>query len=1225
MDTIKITINGQEIDAPVGATILEVVREQGLDDIPTLCHSPELKPYGSCFVCVVELEGKPNLVPSCATKVAPGMKINTRNERVIASRRTAFELLLSNHYADCLSPCLLGCPAGVDAQGYIALAAMGEYRRAIDLIRETNPLPAICGRVCVRKCEINCRRKDIDAPVAINNVKRFVSDSQGAYDGMPERMPSNGKTIGIVGAGPAGLTAAWFLGKMGYDPVLYEAHDRGGGMLRYGIPEYRLPDAVLDKEIEFICRAGAEIKYNTRVGEDITLDELRKKHDAVFIAAGAMGGKDMGVPGEETTVGVVSGVEFLHEKADSKTPVHGTVVVVGGGNTAMDVARTSWRLGAQKVIILYRRTKDEMPADKMEIEDCIKEGIEIYELAMPVSIVSENNKLKALRCIRMKLGEPDSSGRRRPVPLEGSEFDLPCDMAVSAIGQSPILKGLSGPAVTRWGTIISDPKTMATNIPGLFAGGDVADDGPTVVIDSIRDGQRAAKAIHSYISGEPIPAEPFGVTKDFWSKPGNAELGDIPESPRHEIHELEVEHRRGNFEEVATGFDYEDVAHEANRCLSCGCVRFDDCSLRLYAEEYGVDMEHYKGYVRKHRVDARHPYIVYDPNKCVLCSRCIRTCDRVLPVSALGLVNRGFKTEMRPALNEPLAKTSCISCGNCVDSCPTGALTVKWPFPGRASIDFESIPTFCGFCSVGCAITVKKFGDSRYTIASSGRPGDYLCRYGRFGNELFIRSKRLTNPLERIKSKHSDVAFAYAYNKTIESMKEIVAKYGPESVAVLVSPELTCEELYLANLIAREGLKTNNIGSLSLLMGSSVAGALDNSFGYTASTATRGCLREADLIICNNTGTQNDQLILGVEVIDAVKDGAKLIVCNSSVDPLAQLAELNLDPMRGRSALLWSGVAKLLLDAKFPKAESLESVDGSAGFVAELSKHSIGDVSSSTGVDGAKIQNAAELLMGARKVVFIHSPDRPYDSAAGDMSALANLVILLRSAGLDAQLLLPSMYSNGAGVEISGADPQFTAGRLPVENPVGSKSRTELRKLLESGTIRGALVIGEDPISHDSTASFFRNIEFLAAFDWAVTETVQFADIAFPMGTYLEGQGTRVNFEGLVHTYSPVLEPPSGIQGWTVLYELASKFGAHLPAKNITKISAALNRIAHTGAKKLAPYYFNTGECHMSEICAKLTVSDVATRAAKIPPPVTVMDKYKRTIREVGIDNFRVK
>jgi formate dehydrogenase major subunit len=372
---------------------------------------------------------------------------------------------------------------------------------------------------------------------------------------------------------------------------------------------------------------------------------------------------------------VVTGADWLPEMVNNPVSLEGkVVVVVGGGNTAMDCARTAWRLNAAKVLVLYRRTKAEMPADPMEIEDLLEEGCEIMELMAPIGVVrDEKSVLQAIKCQRMVLGEPDDSGRRRPVPQEGSDFDLPCDLAISAIGQDTVLDGLTEIGgehidLTRWNTYQINTTTLETNIPGVFAGGDAADDGPTVVIDAIGDGQRAARTMAAYILGEERQPEPFAVQKSFWAKPGKQELGEVTESPRHEINLIEVDRRRNNFAEVATGFTHADNEHETARCLSCGCVRFDDCDLRLYGEEYKVDMERYKGYVRKHKVDDRHPHVSYDPNKCILCGRCIRTCERVLPISALGLVGRGFKTEMRPAMNDALYDTNCVSCGNCIDA-----------------------------------------------------------------------------------------------------------------------------------------------------------------------------------------------------------------------------------------------------------------------------------------------------------------------------------------------------------------------------------------------------------------------------------------------------------------------------------------------------------------------------------------------------------------------------
>ena len=1227
METIRIRINGQDIETTPGKTILEVVRENNLDDIPTLCHSPELEPYGSCFVCVVEVKGRWNLVPSCATKVVPGMEIETRNERILASRKTAFELLISNHYADCVSPCLLGCPAGVDVQGYIALSAMGESRKAVDLIRESNPLPAVCGRVCVRKCEVVCRRDDVDSPVGINAIKRYVTDAPGVYEGSPERASDTGKTIGIVGGGPAGLTAAWFLGLRGHKPVIYEAQEKAGGMIRYGIPEYRLPDKTLDREIEFICRAGVEINTGIRVGEDITLEEIRKKHDAVFLGAGAWTGKPMRVEGEFDTEGVVTGADWLPEQVVNPETLSGTVVVVGGGNTAMDAARTAWRLKADKVIVLYRRTKAEMPADRMEIEDCLDEGIEIMELAAPVGIISENGRLNALTCIRMKLGEPDSSGRRRPVPQEGSEFDLPCDLAISAIGQAPVLDGITLDGkidLTRWNTYVTDTNTQKTNIEGIFAGGDAADDGPTVVIDAIRDAKKAAEAIHAYLNDKDPEPEPFVVTKEFWAKPGKAELGEIKESPRHEVHMISVEEREGSFAEVATGFEYEDNIHECDRCLSCGCIRYEDCTLRLYAEEYGVDMENFVGYIRKHRVDDRHPYIIYDPNKCVLCARCVRTCDRVLPVSAIGLVGRGFRTEMRPAMNDPLVETNCISCGNCVDACPTAALSVKFPFPGRASLETSDIKSHCAFCSLACPVTVKRFSEEHYYISSSGVPGEYLCRFGRFGNELFIKQDRLTNPLVRSGSSSEITGYSEAYLKIVDSLKCIAEKSGPESVAVFVSPELTNEELYLAGRIAREGIGTNNIGSLALLGTGNESGALDRAFGFTASTADRSVLTDADLFICNNTSMESDHLILAVEVIQNVKAGAKLIVSNSTLDTADQiLSTVTMDPMRGRAAILWNGIIQILLDDGFFKAETVETIPGAEKFLAKRD-FSTGSVSSLSGVDEEKIRSAAELIKKARRIVFVHSPDRPQDQAPGDMEVFANFVLLLKSSGVEAELILPRMISNSAGMEITGADPCFLVGRKPSHGLPGARNREEFRELLENGSIRAAIIIGEDPMRVNRIASYFQNIDFLAAMDWTDTETTRFADVLLPGTTFLENEGTRCNFEGRVTEFSQAVEPPSGVAGWQILQGLARQFGIkteQTESKNLTEIirNAAVEELGD-----LVAFYWNTGEQRKWTGTGKLIPSTEKARAASIRLPLTHGEWYKKEIREVGTERYRV-
>ena len=1225
MERITLQINGAPVEAEPHQTILDVVRAQGLDEIPTLCHAPELPPYGSCFLCVVEVQGRPNLVPSCATRVAPGMVVQTRNARVIASRKTALELLLSNHYADCVSPCSLGCPAGVDVQGYLALTAMGQERQALDLIRERNPLPAVCGRVCVRRCEDVCRRSVVDAPVGINAVKRHLSDQPGAYDGAPERAPANGRTVGIVGAGPAGLTAAYFLGRMGFSPVLYEAMPKAGGMVRYGIPAYRLPDDVLDAEVGWIEKAGAVIRTGVRVGVDVSLAALRAEHAALFLATGAWAGKPMGIPGEAETEGVVSGIDFLREMATSPRPVPGTVAVVGGGNTAMDVARTAWRLGAEKVLLVYRRTRAEMPADPLEIRDALEEGIELMELVAPTGLSVEagpegGSRVRALRCVRMVLGEPDRSGRRRPTPLAGSEFELPCDLCVSAIGQDPLVGGLTALdndqiALTRWRTFQVAPDTLATSVPGVFAGGDAADDGPTVVIDAIRDGRRAALAIAAWLTGEASERDPFTARRETWGKPGRTDLGEVRESPRHEVAQLEIDERRGAFCEVATGFDHEDATHECARCLSCGCVRADDCDLRRYADDYGVDIARFAGAVRKHKVDDRHPHIVYDPNKCVLCARCIRTCARVLPIPALGLVGRGFRSEMRPAMGDPLAETNCVACGTCVEACPTGALTFQHTFPGRASLPTRASATACGFCSLACPTRVLDFGAERLEVRSSGEPGATLCRVGRFGFELFARHPRLLRPLLRAAEGPRAASFDEACGRIVAGLRAVVARHDPGAVAVFASPELSNEELYLAGRIAREGLGTANIGSLAALGTGREADELDSVLGTTASTADIDALRGADLVICNNTSMEGDHLPLAAAVIAAVRGGARLMVCNATLDPADRtLATLALDPLRGRAGALWKSVIQALLASGSPIGEAMAALPGAAAFKAWLAAPA-----PDAGVAPGRIAAAAVALAQARRVVVIHGLDRAEDQAPGDLVLLADLVVLLRAAGARADLLLPRRAPNDAGLAVCGADPRFGVGRRPAPSLPGAHSRAELRSWLADGRLHGALILGEDPLHDPRGAAGFAGLSFLAVQDWAPTETTLAADVVLPGSTFPEAGGTRCAFDGSVRSFVPVATPPAGRAGWRVLADLARAFGLQVP-DDLAALQAEVAAAAG-GLGPWAAFHWNQGEPRTAR-ADTLVVPPEGSQASRLAPALSHVERYRRELREGGRARF---
>jgi formate dehydrogenase major subunit len=443
---VRITIDDRDCQVPADNTILDACRSNNIA-IPTLCHDDFLKPLGGCWICVVEVKGH-GLMPSCATRVWPGMVIETSNERVRAARRTRLMEMLASHYGDCTAPCRLACPAGVDIQGYLALIARGQYRDAEALIKESIPMPSVIGRVCPHPCEEACRRNLVDQPLAICSLKRFAADQgfnmrKAVY--LPKPGPKTGKRVAIVGAGPAGLSAAYYLALMGHDVEVLEALPKPGGMLRYGIPDYRLPPAVLDREIAGIEALGVRIKTNCTLGKGFTLHSLLQDgFQAIFLAIGAHKSQKMRVDGEDMD-GVLPGTDFLRSVALGKPMKVGErVAVIGGGNTAIDAARTALRLGAKEVTLVYRRSRAEMPASPWEVEEAEEEEIKLYFLAAPEKVIGEKDKVIGLVCSSMKLGEPDESGRRRPVRIDGSEFTLPVDTVIAAIGQTPDVSCLGG-------------------------------------------------------------------------------------------------------------------------------------------------------------------------------------------------------------------------------------------------------------------------------------------------------------------------------------------------------------------------------------------------------------------------------------------------------------------------------------------------------------------------------------------------------------------------------------------------------------------------------------------------------------------------------------------------------------------------------------------------------------------------------------------------------------
>ncbi len=470
------------------------------------------------------------------------------------------------------SPCKAACPTHISVQGYVALIAAGKYQEALKLIKQQNPFPAVCGRVCDHPCEASCKRGEVDLPVDIMHLKRFVADldlrSETRY--VPEKKEKKGQKVAIVGAGPAGLSAAYYLAVEGYEVTVFEALPVAGGWLSVGIPEYRLPKETINAEIRIIQDLGVDIRLNTRVGKDVLLEELQRDYEALFLGVGSHLSAKLDVPGEELA-GVFSGIDYLKGiNMGERIPLGDRVAVVGGGNVAMDAVRTAIRNGSREVFILYRRSRAEMPAAVEEIAEAEEEGVRMEFLVAPTRIIGVNGKVSGIECLRMELGEADASGRRRPVPVKGSEFTIPVDAVIAAIGQQNDLSFLpqgSGITVNKWQNLEVDPVTFATPEKGVFAGGDVVS-GPATVVKAVNAGKEAALSIDRYLKGEDLRQ---GRGRD-WTQ-GLADQGDtasVPKRARVAVPMREAKERRGDFAEAVLGFTEEEARAEAARCLSCG-------------------------------------------------------------------------------------------------------------------------------------------------------------------------------------------------------------------------------------------------------------------------------------------------------------------------------------------------------------------------------------------------------------------------------------------------------------------------------------------------------------------------------------------------------------------------------------------------------------------------------------------------------------------------------
>ncbi len=1235
---IELRIDDQVLSVNPTDTLLQAARTAGIN-IPSLCEATEAtKQLGvhahddkhACNLCVVQIENSDASLRcerACETPVAAGMRVITQSEFLTKKRKEALSTILSDHFADCEAPCQQACPAQVDVQRYLHHIAQGDHTEAVKVIKETLPLPLSIGRVCPAFCEAECRRGQVDEPIAIRQLKRHAADldladgENGGMSYMPPRLADTGKKIAIIGAGPAGLSAGYYLSNQGHDVEIFEAMPKAGGWLRYGIPEYRLPKDILDKEIALLCRNGLKIHTEKRLGHEIHLNQLIDDFDAICLAIGAQKAVPMHYKGSDLN-GCFLGVDFLKDHCtDKKLTLGKKVAVIGGGNTAIDCARSAVREGCD-VTLIYRRTRAEMPAEAYEVHEAEVEGVKFHFLTNPIENHSDaNGRVQAVTFTKMALGEADASGRRAPVDT-GETFTQEFDTVIAAVSQTPDMEFLKLPeselsqgeiALSRWNTFIGCEHTMSSGVEKLFVIGD-AQRGPATAVAAIGDGYKAAKAMDTMLKiglSCDLYAKEFNSSKTLAGKAihSNGAVDTYPHVKREsrlKMPELTAVQRMLNYSEVELGFAADAAMKEAARCLECGCQANTDCKLRDYATEHHIDAKTLDtSKARQFSVDKTSPFIQFDANRCISCGKCVDACHaqsghcviqfdhdsyQALPQEICGTAERRAP---RPGFTASMVDSQCVQCGNCVQVCPTGALVDARDKRQGEDITLKTSSTICTYCGVGCRVDLKIDPSTNRICHIEGNKDSVvnqgmLCVKGRYGFDFLQSDKRLTTPLIRKNGVLEPSSWQEAIEYVAKNLSDIKAKHGSNALASLASAKATNEENFLLQKFVRSVLGTNNIDHCARLCHASTVTGLRHSIGSGAMTNDIPSIQDSDVIFILGSDTTCAHPIIASHIKQAIAQrGARLVVADPKRIGIAEYAELYVAQKPGSDVMLLNAImAEIIRNDWHDKDYIAKRTEGVEALLAELAKddYRLENAALITGVKAEDIARLARTIGTAKKTAVYYAMGiTQHTSGHDNVTSIANLQLLCGNIGISGAGINPLRgQSNVQGACDMGALPNYFTGyqsvideqtRARFEAHWGTSlsategvTATHMMHDIAKGKVKGLYVMGENPVLSDPDQAHvlkaLENIDFLVVQDIFLTETAELADVVLPAAAFAEKRGHFTNTERRVQRLEQALQPVGdALPDWQIVQAIANAMGANWHYANEEAIWAEINEL----------------------------------------------------------------